>query len=69
MDIKFIIKEEINNSTLEKEIIEEGFKEWVVAGLMTLASLGGVKAQNVDNITQKLLSWFRINYRVVMTMF
>jgi outer membrane protein OmpA-like peptidoglycan-associated protein len=29
----------------KEEVIEEGFKEWVIGGLMALATIGGVKAQ------------------------
>jgi len=32
---------------LKEEILEEGFKEWALAGLITLASIGGLKGQNV----------------------
>jgi outer membrane protein OmpA-like peptidoglycan-associated protein len=36
-----------------QDVIEEGFKEWVITGLMTLASLGGVQAQDIGTITDK----------------
>lgn len=37
----------------EEQIIEEGFKDWVISGLMVLASIGGIKAQDNINITPK----------------
>jgi outer membrane protein OmpA-like peptidoglycan-associated protein len=36
----------------EENILEEGFKDWAIAGLMTLASVGGVQAQEVDTLTK-----------------
>jgi outer membrane protein OmpA-like peptidoglycan-associated protein len=32
---------------LEEELLEEGLKDWALAGLMLLATLGGVKAQRI----------------------
>lgn len=45
---KTILKEEnslLYEQLLEQEILEEGLKDWALAGLMLLATLGGVKAQ------------------------
>ena len=48
------IKENENPLVIkEEELLEEGFKEWALAGLMALASIGGVKAQDVDKLTLK----------------
>ena len=41
----------INENKQEEELLEEGVKDWVMAGLMTLATIAGVKGQTVDNIT------------------
>ena len=53
MTIKQIIKEEITHSKIDGELIEEGFKDWVIAGLMTLSSMSGIQAQSVKEITPK----------------
>jgi outer membrane protein OmpA-like peptidoglycan-associated protein len=39
----------------ENNIIEEGFKDWAIAGLMTLAALGGVKAQTDKGINPETI--------------
>jgi hypothetical protein len=39
----------INESQLnEEDIMEEGLKDWVLAGLITLSTLGGVKVYQMD---------------------
>lgn len=39
----------INESQLNEENIEEGFKEWVLAGLITLGTIGGgIKVYQMD---------------------
>ena len=37
----------------EENILEEGFKELAIAGLIALASIGGVKAQDAGKLTQQ----------------
>lgn len=47
---KDILKEEntlLYEQLLEEELLEEGLKDWALAGLMLLATLGGVKAQRI----------------------
>lgn len=43
-NIRLVLREYVN----EKELVEEGFKEWALAGLMTLASLSGVAQKKGD---------------------
>ena len=38
----------INESQLNEENIEEGLKDWLLAGLITLSTLGGVKVYQMD---------------------
>jgi hypothetical protein len=38
----------INESQLNEENIEEGMKDWLLAGLITLSTLGGVKVYQMD---------------------
>jgi hypothetical protein len=39
----------INESQLnEEDIMEEGLKDWILAGLITLSTLGGVKVYQMD---------------------
>jgi outer membrane protein OmpA-like peptidoglycan-associated protein len=37
-----------SDEILKKEILEEGFKDWALLGLMTLASIAGIKAQDTS---------------------
>lgn len=43
-NIKLVLREYVS----EKELVEEGFKEWALAGLMTLASLSGIAQKKGD---------------------
>jgi hypothetical protein len=51
--INYIKEDEVNPKLQlnEATILNEGFKEWAIAGLMTLASFAGVKAQDVKDVT------------------
>jgi outer membrane protein OmpA-like peptidoglycan-associated protein len=46
--LKNIIKESVHNP----ENLDEGYKDWVLSGLMVLASLGGLKAQTKKSFNQ-----------------
>lgn len=42
--------EEVNSTEVEK--LDEGIKEWIIAGALALASAGGVKSQKLNSIKQ-----------------
>ena len=42
-----VIKYRSNGLLKEQQILEEGYKEWALTGLLTLASIAGLKAQTV----------------------
>ena len=51
------------NENKDSELLEEGIKEWMLVGLMTLGSIAGVKAQKGDVSSDHIKVEFSCHWR------